>query len=892
MNPVLPAKESLDPTRNLYWLKVIAIWTFCISSLFIYAISQSKSVVTQYAALEAKTNIDKDLAYRMWVAEQGGVYVATTGPASSDTYLNVPNHEVVTTQGTRLSLVNPAEMSRQAQNLAINIYGLRGHLTSLKPLRPENDPDAWEETALEAIEKGAGEVTSPAVEIEGKLYLRQMRSLILGKNCLKCHTQQGDSEGEIRGGISVAVPLEPYEAHYQVDRNGTIIRYAIIWMIGLGGIWGVRRNLQQSSASLQASERRFRMLIDQAPEGIIVFDAETESIVDVNSSVERLLMCGRSELLQSNLLDFYTEEQPDGRSAEVSLRDNIQRALAGKEVRDNHRVKSADGRELICEVRLALLPSEQGTLIRQSFIDITQRTESERQLRDVARRLELAASSAHLGVWDWDVHDGSLIWDQRTMSIYGADPQNFTAKIDFWRELIHPEDRAQVWESCQSALRRQDEWGAEFRINRSDDTTRWVKMTGEVIRDQGGDPLRMLGITLDITDRIQAEEERILLQQQLDQAQKMESVGRLAGGIAHDFNNILTVISGYSSLLRMDASLNDAQKAKVGEILTSVERASQLTRGLLAFSRKQPMQVRQVDVNDIILQTQKFLERIIGEDISIRTEVSEIDLPVHADRGQIEQVLINLATNARDAMPSGGVFTVRSEFVSLQSPVYTVDKKMIPSGSYALLAVTDTGIGISTDDLERIFEPFFTTKEVGKGTGLGMSIIYGIVIQHNGFINVRSEVGLGTTVQIYLPVQGAGDIVSSGKTDVPVPLGGSETILVAEDDQGVRALLAEVLKSYGYEVILAEDGVEAVEKFRLHEGQIRLVLMDMIMPRMNGRDAYEAIRKYRPVNILFLSGYTADYIESRGLTDVGPELLMKPVQPEELLKRVRAMLDV
>ena len=393
-------------------------------------------------------------------------------------------------------------------------------------------------------------------------------------------------------------------------------------------------------------------------------------------------------------------------------------------------------------------------------------------------------------------------------------------------------------------------------------------------------------------NKYRIEQKRDELETQLLQSQKMEAVGQLAGGVAHDFNNILQVISGYSLLLQMDDSLSEKQKSEVEQIASSADKAAQLTRDLLAFSRKQALVMRQENLNDIIQHVHKFLARIIGEDISLNTSCYGAELPVVADKGQIEQVLMNLATNARDAMPGGGVFSVKGEMVLLDASFTDFHQNQVPPGRYALLTVSDTGSGISKEYIDHIFEPFFTTKEVGKGTGLGMAIIYGIIKQHNGFINVYSEPGQGTTFRIYLPIHEAGSTAIGETVEASPPRGGNETILVAEDEPSVRALVSKILTSYGYTAILAEDGDDAVEKFTAHRDTIALLLLDVIMPKKNGRDAYEEIRRIVPdMKALFTSGYTADFFESRGRPEEGVELIMKPVQPMELLRMVREMLD-
>lgn len=387
--------------------------------------------------------------------------------------------------------------------------------------------------------------------------------------------------------------------------------------------------------------------------------------------------------------------------------------------------------------------------------------------------------------------------------------------------------------------------------------------------------------------------ERIHLEEQLRQSQKMEAVGQLAGGVAHDFNNILQVISGYGNMLKMDGKLDDRQQGEIDHILAASEKAAQLTKGLLAFSRKQVMALAPVNLNDIIENVKKFLARIIGEDIQLKTLTCENRLKIYADWGQIEQVLINLATNARDAMQKGGLLTIETGFQTVEASTDHESGRAEP-GSYAVMTVSDTGIGMDKETCKKIFEPFYTTKEIGKGTGLGMAIVYGIVKQHNGFIDVYSEPGQGTTFRIYLPIHG---IEQSGQAETIVPVapprGGTETILVAEDDVDVRNLVVSLLTRFGYDVIQAVDGQDVVDKFTEHRDRIAMILMDMIMPKKNGKEAYEEIALLKPdVKVLYSSGYTADFILNRGVSGEDIELIMKPVQPMELLRRIREILDL
>ncbi len=428
---------------------------------------------------------------------------------------------------------------------------------------------------------------------------------------------------------------------------------------------------------------------------------------------------------------------------------------------------------------------------------------------------------------------------------------------------------------------------------RKDGTAVPLDINITLLKDGEGVPIGAAAFVREITERKNAEEEKARLQTQLYLSQKLEAVGHLAGGIAHDFNNILTAIMGYGSLLQTKLKEDDPLRNHVDQILTSAERAAALVRSLLAYSRKQIINPRPVKINEIVINVENMLHRIIGEDINLQTVLSEQDTTVVADAGQIEQILTNLATNARDAMPAGGALTI-------EAGVTEMDEQFIKAygygtqGIYVLLTVSDSGSGMDEKTRSQIFEPFFTTKEVGKGTGLGLSTVYGIVKQHNGFINCYSDPGAGTTFKIYLPLVKTADpaVQPSAISTPPVLKGGSETILLAEDDDDLRKLIKQVLEDFGYTVLAAADGDEAVGLFREHHDAINLLLLDVIMPKKNGREAYAAMQKIEPaVKALFTSGYTADIIHKQELLEKGLEFILKPVSPTELLKKVREVLD-
>ncbi len=386
--------------------------------------------------------------------------------------------------------------------------------------------------------------------------------------------------------------------------------------------------------------------------------------------------------------------------------------------------------------------------------------------------------------------------------------------------------------------------------------------------------------------------DRKRLEAQLRQSQKMEAVGHLAGGIAHDFNNILTAIMGYGNLLAEMVGEKSDLKPLIDPILRSAERAADLTRQILAFSRKQRLSPKKTELNSLIGGIHKLMLRLIGEDITIKINYSARKIFVMVDPGQIEQVLMNLCTNARDAMPRGGTLSIGTGVVKLDEHDAGLHELKGP-GAYALISLSDTGKGIDEETRQMIFEPFFTTKVVGKGTGLGLSIVYGIIKQHKGQITVYSETGMGTTFKIYLPLLASqeGQIPAECKTVTPA-LKGTETILLAEDNPEARKLLTLVLEGAGYRVIAAVDGEDAVRKFSEYGDDIDLLLFDVIMPGRSGKDACNSIRQIRPtVKVLFMSGYTADIIIDKGIVQSNFNFIAKPVSPRELRLKVREVIN-
>jgi len=524
--------------------------------------------------------------------------------------------------------------------------------------------------------------------------------------------------------------------------------------------------------------------------------------------------------------------------------------------------------------------------------DITEQRKSKEALEESERKLSEARKMAQLGYWFWDINTGNVEWSEEVFNIFHLNPDEFKPHIDSILALSPwPEDHERDRELIRKAMEHHEKGTYEQRFLRPDKSIGYYHSTFQGNYDDAGNLISIMGTVMDITERKQAEEEQKKLQTQLLQAQKMESVGRLAGGVAHDFNNILGIIIGYTELIIMDMNPAGQLYSYLQQILDSAGRAAELVKQLLAFARKQIASPEILDVNTAVVNMFKMLQRLIGEDIELIWKPGHDIWKVNIDPVQVDQILANLTVNSRDAIPDTGTITIETENIVLDY-AYTSGHAEILPGEYVLLTVSDNGIGMSKELMEHIFEPFFTTKEIGKGTGLGLATVYGIVRQNNGFINVYSEPGQGTSFKIYLPRFKSDIIPDKPEKMSGKPKTGTETVLITEDEEDYLISCKIILEKLGYTVLTANTPEYAIDIAQNHTENIDLLITDVVMPKMNGKELVKKIHSIRPdMKYLYMSGYTANVIAHHGVLEKGVNFLQKPFSIKTVAEKVREVLD-
>jgi two-component system, cell cycle sensor histidine kinase and response regulator CckA len=635
-----------------------------------------------------------------------------------------------------------------------------------------------------------------------------------------------------------------------------------------------RKNAENA---VRESSRFNQQIVDNLRDGVAVFDQELH-FVSVNPFLEHLTGMAAEAVIGGHVLEVWPHAERQG------LHDALQKTLMGETIEMPDVKQEFSGRESWSWIRLSPLrrADSQVSGVLAVISDISERKRSELALSVAQERTRLALAAAKMADWEVDLQSRQVVWSENLAALFGRPLRTFDSGVSSGLEFVHQEDAPRLTHAIEDAIANRSGFVMEFRIVLPDGQLRWLSATGHV-SEAGERGLRLIGITTDIT-------ERRTLESNLRQAQKMDAVGRLAGGIAHDFNNLLTAILGYAQFLA-EAVTDPRQARDVNEILSAANRAAALTRQLLAFSRREPAEVTILDVNRTIDGLTNMLQRLVGEHVELKTSLATALHTVRADLSQLEQVIVNLVVNARDAMPRGGSIQIETSNVHLAEDA--IERTLVKPGLYVRLTVSDTGVGIAEAIRPRIFEPFFTTKETGKGTGLGLATVYGIVTQSEGYISVYSELGHGTTFKVYLPASGGQpEPLKSVEAQAGGTTSNGGTVLVVEDEDAVRSLAVTILERAGYHVFSARNPQEAEAAFHESGREVGLLLTDVIMPGGTGPDLHRRLSARRSnLPVLYMSGYTGHATVDQRRLEAGAPFLQKPFDADLLLRAVRQAMN-
>jgi two-component system, cell cycle sensor histidine kinase and response regulator CckA len=657
------------------------------------------------------------------------------------------------------------------------------------------------------------------------------------------------------------------------DENGEVVR--------LRGVMVDVTQRRQAERALERSEELFSKAFHAGPVAMYLSRIEDDHLLNVNDSFLRMVGYGREEIVGCSVTQagLWNDELDRDRMIEgLRVNGSVQNYAT------QLRTRTGQSRDVL--VSADVIKLEEEPCLLAIIQDVTEQNQSEQALRESEVRKSAILESALDAIITLDFAGHILEFNSAAEGMFGRLREEVlgeNASEAIFGRASHDDGPCVL--ADPAAWSDRSLRGRRFEITaRRADATPFPAELSITCVELRGRPIITVYVR-DLTDRK-------ALEKQLWHSQKLEAVGRLAGGVAHDFNNILTVIEGYSDLLLMDMPESAPARRGLEEIRKAGERAASLTRQLLAFSRRQVLAPQVIDLNDVISNVNKMLRRLIGEDVELVTVLRPGLSPVKADPGRIEQVLMNLVVNARDAMPEGGVLTVETESVEVDETYASRRGVAIAAGDYVMLTVADNGHGMDAETQSHIFEPFFTTKDQGKGTGLGLATVYGIVKQSGGFIGVYSEPGQGSAFEVYLPaVRDAAPVKRSVSAELR-PAGGHETVLLVEDEDTLRFMVREILSAAGYDVLEATDGDEALKIARRHSPSIDLMLTDVVMPKMNGRELAEKLEPLHPeTRVLFMSGYTGGVIVRHGILSSDEVFIQKPFTPSSLMKKVRETLD-
>ncbi len=882
------------PRPRLFLIAFIlgSCWSILIGGFLAWEIKSQQDSINDLAAAEARASFNKDLVYRRWASGHGGVYVPVSDEMPPNPYLSHVNERDITTpSGKKLTLINPAYMTRQAHDLGKKQYGVQGHITSLNPIRPENKPDQWETKALKSFRNGASEFSSIST-INDIEYMRVMYPMITEKKCLKCHGYQGYKVDDIRGGISVSVPLTLYKAVAKENISKLIFIHISIFCIGIISLGITFLHISKKSRerdaiekSLHESEEHLRGIFNAAENVAIVTTdlGGTETIVTgFSPGAEKIFGTKIDEVIGKKVAMFHPPEiVEDFPIMQNDLRKNGL-GYSGEAILIR---KSGEPFPALFSIYPKTDGSGKLTGTIGVSIDISERKQAENKHKKAKELFEKVFNSQHDAIFILNAETPVKVLEcnKATETIFGYS-MNELIGTDTSYLHVDADHLNEFQNNLFPAIAKEGVLkNFNFKMQRKNGSIFPSEHMVMELKNGDGGRTGWISIVRDLTEQKEMED-RIL------QAQKMESIGNLAGGIAHDFNNILFPILGMAELLLEDLPTNSIEYENAQEIFTAGKRGSDLVKQILSFSRQHEHKLIPTRIEKVLREVMKLSRSTIPINIEIREDIDQNCGFVMADATQIHQVLMNLITNAYHAIDTiNGIIDIQLKNVELEKG--EIPDSLLQSGKYIKLSVADDGAGMPPNVQNKIFDPYFTTKERGKGTGLGLAVVYGIIKEHNGDIKVYSEEGKGSTFNIYLPLKKSVAKSSSEGKIKKMPTG-VEKILLVDDEPSIAKLEAQILSRLGYQVTQKTNSTEALGEFKTNPDNFDLVITDMTMPGMTGDQLAREILSIKPeIPIIICTGFServnkeqAEFIGVKGF-------LMKPVVKFDIAEMVRKVLD-
>jgi PAS domain S-box-containing protein len=883
-------KRNSNINSKIYLYALLTFWLVIVGSSLSWNIKIAEKGMEQTILNIGRSFFKEIKTARLWNAKHGGVYVPITEETKPNPYLDIPDRDVITSTGLRLTKINPAFMTRQVAEIAKQESNIQYHITSLKPIRPANKADAWESSALFGFESNQNEFFQ---FIQEAMAYRYMAPLPLKETCLKCHAKQGYKLGDIRGGISVTIPAKTYIDAIKKSKNGLIVIHLIVLALGAGLFYSLTRyrdgqeqkikqknkelekeiiERKQIENSLKESEERFRFLSKAGFEGIIII--EKGIILEANDTFYKLTGYQPSELTNKPVTDLVSPAEKENVTSRMG---------SGYEQSYETSGLKKDGSTFPVEVHAKSFLYK-GRQVRVAAIrDITEQKLAKEVIQKAAIEWSTAMDASEDAIYLLDPNRHLLRANKIFYQLTASTPQ--TAIGQHIEKIVHPQGEEVPCPVCLAQEAMRDKIITMDSDHPDNPTGRPIEITVKVVRDESGQPISIFMRLHDLTEQKRLEEE-------LFQAHKMEAIGTLAGGIAHDFNNILSAIVGYSEIAKLHIRTDKNATEDIDQVLKASKRATELVQHILTFSRKSDHRLEPLAPHLIIKEALKMLRASLPTTIKIQEDIDTKCGKVLADSTNIHQIIVNLCTNSLHAMENEkGVLSV-SLYRKEIGDEEIEGEHGVSSGPFIVLQVSDTGHGMDKETIERIFDPYYTTKEVGKGTGLGLAVIHGIIQDYHGFIRIESESGKGTTFYVHIPVlQQETSTADEVTTDEFLPTG-TERILVVDDESIIANLNKTVLEELGYEVTATTQSLDALNKIRTDPDQFDLIITDQTMPNLTGAELAQEILKIKHnMPIILCTGYSSILLEEDALAIGIKKHVKKPLRRKALAEIVRQVMD-